>query len=44
MLEHTHTTPQAPERVVVVGARGFVGGAIMRRLGVAGIDALGLGR
>lgn len=44
MLEHTHATPQAPQRVVVMGARGFVGGAIMRRLAAAGIDALGLGR
>jgi UDP-glucose 4-epimerase len=44
MLEHTHATLQAPQRVVVMGARGFVGGAIMRRLAVAGIDALGLGR
>ncbi len=44
MLEHTHATLQAPQRVVVMGARGFVGGAIMRRLAAAGIDALGLGR
>ncbi|MBI2770768.1 MAG: NAD-dependent epimerase/dehydratase [Burkholderiales bacterium] len=44
MLEHTHSADTAPERVVVMGARGFVGGALMRRLQVAGIPALGLGR
>lgn len=44
MLEHTHSTDIAPQRAVVMGARGFVGGALMDRLQAAGIPALGLGR
>jgi UDP-glucose 4-epimerase len=44
MLEHTHSTGIAPARVVILGAQGFVGGALMRRLAEAGIDAVGLGR
>jgi nucleoside-diphosphate-sugar epimerase len=44
MLEHLNPTPHAPRRVVVMGAGGFVGGAICRRLKVAGIEILALGR
>jgi nucleoside-diphosphate-sugar epimerase len=32
MLTHTHEKPTVPDRVVVVGAAGFVGGAIVRAL------------
>ena len=32
MLEHLHAPPAAPARVIVLGAGGFVGGAIVRRL------------
>ncbi|MEM7429672.1 MAG: NAD-dependent epimerase/dehydratase family protein [Pseudomonadota bacterium] len=44
MLEHLNPEAVSPERVVVVGAGGFVGGAIMRKLGERGIPAMGLGR
>ena len=33
MLEHGNKTPVVPERVVVMGAGGFVGGAIIAALG-----------
>jgi UDP-glucose 4-epimerase len=42
MLRHSSTTPALPTRTVVLGARGFVGDAIMRKLGDA--QLLGLGR
>src|SRR5271169_3880718 len=32
MLEHTRNPPAKPNRVIVMGARGFVGGAIANRL------------
>jgi UDP-glucose 4-epimerase len=44
MLKHHHATPQAPSRVVILGAGGFVGGAAARRLAGAGIPAVALGR
>lgn len=44
MLEHTHATPQKPVRAVVLGAGGFIGGAILRRLTIAGVPAVALGR
>jgi len=43
MLQHAHAD-RAPERVVVLGATGFVGGAVCRRLAAAGIEHVGLGR
>src|SRR5208282_5039943 len=44
MLEHARTGPSAPERVVVLGAGGFVGGASARLLASRGIPVLALGR
>jgi nucleoside-diphosphate-sugar epimerase len=32
MLEHLNASPQAPSRVVVIGAIGFVGSALVARL------------
>lgn len=44
MLEHLHLTPVPPARVVVVGAGGFIGGAILRRLQADRIICVPLGR
>ncbi len=44
MLAHLNQVPQLPERVVVIGAAGFVGGALTRRLRAAGASALALTR
>jgi UDP-glucose 4-epimerase len=44
MLQHLNQTPCMPERTVVIGAAGFVGGALIRRLQAAGAPALGLTR
>ena len=44
MLRHLSPEPIKPSRVVVVGSRGFVGGAICRRLEMAKIDVLPLAR
>lgn len=44
MLEHLNTTAAKPKRAVVMGAGGFVGGAIVRRLAAEGIATLALGR
>lgn len=44
MLEHLNKKAMAPKRVVVIGAAGFVGGAVMRSLAANGIDAKGLAR
>ena len=32
MLKHHHSKPALPSRVVVIGAGGFLGGAIVRQL------------
>ncbi len=42
MLIHTHSEPQAPERVVVIGARGFIGATLVAQLTKAGVPTLGL--
>lgn len=44
MLEHLNATPAKPARVVVIGAGGFVGGNIVKRLKSDGVEALALTR
>jgi nucleoside-diphosphate-sugar epimerase len=44
MLEHLNRKPQAPKRVVVMGAKGFVGGAVIARLSRDKVPVLPLGR
>jgi len=44
MLEHLNSTPRKPARVVVLGAGGFIAGAIVRSLSSQGIPVLPLGR
>ncbi len=44
MIEHLNGTPQKPARVVIIGAGGFVGGAIDRSLRAAGVATLALTR
>ncbi len=43
-LSHLNANATLPERIVVLGAAGFVGNALMRRLAQAGAPALGLTR
>jgi UDP-glucose 4-epimerase len=40
MLTHRLTHPSIPERVVVIGAAGFVGGAVVRRFTAANVSVL----
>jgi len=42
MLRHNNKTPALPNRTVVLGSRGFVGSAIIRKLGTA--QLVGFGR
>jgi nucleoside-diphosphate-sugar epimerase len=44
MLEHLNSSPVAPKRVVVMGAAGFVGGAVAERLALDRVPVLALGR
>ncbi|MCA9471182.1 MAG: NAD(P)-dependent oxidoreductase [Nitrospirales bacterium] len=44
MLEHLYAHPVMPQRVVVIGAGGFVGGAIIKQLTVEGVSVLPIGR
>ena len=44
MLQHGHASDLVPERVVVIGAAGFVGAALVAQLAAAKISHLGLGR
>jgi UDP-glucose 4-epimerase len=44
MLEHLNPGPSKPQRVVVIGAAGFVGGAIAGRVAREGVPVLALGR
>jgi len=44
VLEHLNGPGERPARVVVLGAAGFVGGAIVKRLRSAGTNVVALGR
>jgi nucleoside-diphosphate-sugar epimerase len=44
MLEHLNANPKPPNRVVVIGAGGFVGGAIVARVARVGVPVLALTR
>jgi UDP-glucose 4-epimerase len=44
MLHHHNTTARRPARTVILGAGGFIGGAVLRKLGGPGDAVLGLGR
>jgi nucleoside-diphosphate-sugar epimerase len=44
MLEHLNPQPRVPKRVVIMGAKGFVGGAVAKRLSRDGVPVLALGR
>jgi UDP-glucose 4-epimerase len=44
MLNHINPRPVKPNRVVVLGAGGFIAGAVARRLAADGIEVLALGR
>lgn len=44
MIAHLHDTPRKPSRAVVLGAGGFIGGAVARRLRSEGIEVAALGR
>jgi len=44
MLEHRQRAPVKPARVAVLGAGGFIAGAIARRAAAEGIEVLALGR
>jgi UDP-glucose 4-epimerase len=44
MLEHKNAIPAKPVRVVIIGAGGFVGGAIARQLAEDGVSVLSLSR
>lgn len=42
MISHAYPEPRDPARVAVLGARGFIGGALMERLAARRIPALGI--
>lgn len=44
MLRHNNTAAAPPQRPIVLGAGGFIGGAILRKLSGANERVLGLGR
>ena len=44
MLRHNNTAPAPPQRTIIIGAGGFIGGAILRKLGGASERVLGFGR
>ena len=44
MLTHRNASPTPPERAVVIGGAGFVGGAVVRRLRASAVEVLSLGR
>ena len=44
MIANLHVSPRKPARAVVLGAGGFIGGAVARRLRSEGIEVAALGR
>jgi UDP-glucose 4-epimerase len=44
MIRHLNNKPTTPDRVVVLGAAGFVGNAVIRRLEAINVPVLGLAR
>lgn len=44
MMMHSFVHPKDPKRVIVLGAGGFIGGAILRCLAASGVRVLGLAR
>ena len=44
MITNVHESPRKPNRVIVLGAGGFIGGAVTRRLRFDGIEVVALGR
>jgi nucleoside-diphosphate-sugar epimerase len=44
MLEHLNSSPQTPARVIVIGAAGFVGGAVAARLEQDAVPVLRISR
>ena len=44
MISHLNSVPRPPERIVVIGSGGFVGGALVRRLAHANVPTLALSR
>src|SRR5712691_1782512 len=44
MLRHLNSVPLLPRRIVVVGAGGFVGGALLKRLAQRGASVVAIGR
>jgi nucleoside-diphosphate-sugar epimerase len=44
MLHHHNATPVPPRRTVLLGAGGFIGGAIVRKVDTSGAAVVGLGR
>jgi UDP-glucose 4-epimerase len=44
MLRHLNGKPEPPARVVVLGAAGFIGGALTRKFAASGTSVLGVGR
>lgn len=44
MITHFHDSPHKPARTIVLGAGGFIGAAITRRLRSVGIEVAALGR
>ena len=43
MISHQNQSPVKPSRVMLIGARGFIGGAVQRRLEAEAISTLALG-
>jgi hypothetical protein len=44
VLRHHNASPAAPVRTVILGSGGFIGGAIVRKIGALASAVAGLGR